>query len=799
MIFSYTTIEYFRQIEAKAVQAMAKYDAATPYWIADDPVIGHYECLREVWERRKPIKAACIEYQLFRSQYYEMEKQFVRHGLVGLFPRFNGVTQFLNLEKLVLVVKEAKPKISQQAILRIAQAVPLTNSEADADVISAILQSHGIGLSDRSTDKLFWERIQRTSQQLGRLAGQQLQGRDEKQRKETFSADADISHQRLELLRGLFFDRKLKIKEQCLRYNMSLTSFYRLVADYRLFGPWAVISAPLPGKGSASAALELAAIVEKLRQPSCSAQQLVDQFKLCCSSYVVNRIWQRWQLTDKTREPVALDRFVREELQTPRIDIQPVLLTAAYDRYSDQQLLESRRINRHFQVLCRKMSHHAYHVCDPGPLLLAPFVNDLGVVQAFEAYGPPRLRGKELSNMALLNIFRIIGGYRRISHLSNGRDRSVALASGLGMFGSSSRFYEKSVEFKFPQLYKLRCDLVARARDLSLIEAMKIAFDFHFKQFYGSDSEQKGIGKGPAKSGDIVPGFRPHVAWDLANNVIISIAYFHGGVRGTKILEQFCEQNIFPMFDPRAIAEIYMDSEYTKEAALRYFKETVCSNGDVYLCLKQNKQIKKLITPALAQADGWEKFDKDDEKNFIKVILPHSGLPLSIVILRNRTSKKNIRCFGSTDLRITGGDLLRKYQYRWLIENGLKDLVYSYFVDEIYGTDPEKIEFEFYCVMVARMAYEHFLKELGGEYYHDGNGDKTTLTTMRNLLFEKRNCRVEQNAQGDFDLTLLDSSDSKLEKRVSEMLNRWRGKGKNKVLWWQNRGINLRIDGQYHT
>ncbi len=205
----------------------------------------------------------------------------------------------------------------------------------------------------------------------------------------------------------------------------------------------------------------------------------------------------------------------------------------------------------------------------------------------------------------------------------------------------------------------------------------------------------------------------------------------------------------------------------------------------------------KLITPALVQSDGWEELDKDNEKKFIKVTLPRSGLPLSVVILRNRADKKNIRCFGSTDPRITGGDLLRKYQYRWLIENGLKDLVYSYFLDDIYGTDPEKIEFEFYCVMVARLAYEHFLKELGGQYYHDENGHKTTLATMRNLLFEKRNCTIEQNAEGNFDLTLLDSTDGKLEKRVSEMLNRWRDKGKNKVLWWQNRGINLRTDGQY--
>ena len=40
------------------------------------------------------------------------------------------------------------------------------------------------------------------------------------------------------------------------------------------------------------------------------------------------------------------------------------------------------------------MKTHAYHLCDPGPLLLAPFVNELGIVQAMESYGPARLRGK---------------------------------------------------------------------------------------------------------------------------------------------------------------------------------------------------------------------------------------------------------------------------------------------------------------------------------------------------------------------------------------------------------------------
>ena len=62
------------------------------------------------------------------------------------------------------------------------------------------------------------------------------------------------------------------------------------------------------------------------------------------------------------------------------------------------------------------MRTHAYQLCDPGPLLLAQFVNDLGIVQAMESYGPTRLRGVCMSNLALLNVFRILGGYRRINH-----------------------------------------------------------------------------------------------------------------------------------------------------------------------------------------------------------------------------------------------------------------------------------------------------------------------------------------------------------------------------------------------
>ena len=774
---------------------MARYASHTPYFMDDDPVIRNYEMIREVWFDGTPIKNVCQRHNLSRSQYYENEDRFIKHGLLGLFPEVKALPYSSDLERLVVMVSRARPSLSQQAMLRIAEAVPLTQEEADIDVVSQIVASYGRSASAQPADLKFWSHIQRALNQLRWLKQSPIQGRDKKQRKKTFSRDDDFCHNRLELLRELFFNRSSGIKESCLQYGISPTSYYRLVDDYRLFGPWAVIPANLPGKETMSSGTELNIILEKLRYPRCSAQEIVKILKLRCSKYAVYRVFSRWGLTNKNLPPIALDRYCSIETSTE--DKPFTGIASAYHLYTERSLLESRRINRHFELIRKKMQTHVYHLCDPGPLLLAPFVNELGIVQAMESYGPPRLRGKELSNLALLNVFRILGGYRRINHLSNNRDRSVALASGIGMFGTCSRYYQDTLEFKFNQLHSLRCDLISRAKELGIIKGMKIAFDFHFKKFFGDHSKEKGIGMGPDKSGDIVPGFRPHVAWDLAANTILSMSYYHGGVRASGILEQYCEQHIFPLFDPLAIQEIYMDSEYTKEASLQYFKQVSCPNGDVYLCLKKNKQIKKLIAPALENADGWGKWDNEDESKTIDVILPKTQLPLKIVILRDLKTRKNIRCFGSTNIQLSSEDMLKKYRYRWLIENGLKDLVYSYFLDEMYGNDPQKIEFEFYCVMVARLSYEYFLKELDGEHYHHKDGNKTTLQSMRNLLFEKRNFTLEQDSNDNFILTLLDTNGNELEQRVARMLDERMKQGQNKVLWWGNRGLVLHFDDQY--
>lgn len=170
---------------------------------------------------------------------------------------------------------------------------------------------------------------------------------------------------------------------------------------------------------------------------------------------------------------------------------------------------------------------------------------------------------------------------------------------------------------------------------------------------------------------------------------------------------------------------------------------------------------------------------------------------MSIVILREKKTHENIRLFGTTDITLKALDILRKYRYRWIIENGLKDLVYSYFIDEISGKDPERIDFGFYCVMVARLAYEYFIKELGKNYHNKEDGNKVTLGSMRNMFFEKQNCTLEENSDGDIVITFIDTGCHKHFSAVSEILRKMKEDGRNKVLWWNNRGILIKSNCQY--
>ena len=129
----------------------------------------------------------------------------MKHGLPGLFPEVKKLPYPEDLERLVIMVSKARPSLSQQAIFRIAEAVPATQQAAGMEPVSQILASYGRSASNRPADIEFWSRVQRTLNHLNRLKQGSIKGRDKKKRRRTLFHDNDSYLKRLELLREIFF------------------------------------------------------------------------------------------------------------------------------------------------------------------------------------------------------------------------------------------------------------------------------------------------------------------------------------------------------------------------------------------------------------------------------------------------------------------------------------------------------------------------------------------------------------------------------------------------------------------
>jgi len=237
-----------------------------------------------------------------------------------------------------------------------------------------------------------------------------------------------------------------------------------------------------------------------------------------------------------------------------------------------------------------------------------------------------------------------------------------------------------------------------------------------------------------------------------------------------------------------------MDSEYTSFPVIDYFVVDKFSQVDVTMCLKRNKRVDQMMREVVSEAQ-WEDFGKEYETAGKRFDLNNLAKVLHLVVKRNKKTG-DVRCFGTTFQGLANREVLERYRLRWPIENGLKDLIHSYFIDHILGKDPEKIETNFYCVQVARLAYENFLQSLDKKFVRDSAGYKTTLSTFRYLLFGRHNCKIRQ--RGDhLELTYLDKGQGKLQSAIDRLLQSRSERGLNRVAWWGGLGLKVKFENQY--
>ncbi len=753
MIFTDATWKYFSHLPYKVRAAMAENYLFAPFTY-EESFFKAYDAVQTFWSRRQSQRNIVRTLKISRDKLQHWIENFSTYGTSGLLPELNSVNADFRLEKLVVLIKTARPHEEASLALRLANALNIPG--ASLDLIRRIQRCHGYGQNLNQEDLQYFKGLQHILSSLDFLKKKANPHNREKGKNNFFDFDHDPLQQRVELFREIsMLQKKRQIRPILKQFGIHPNRFYVLKERYFKYGIWGLVDlVQVTKKGEKiSPELELEIIERRLMFPGLSTTKMIKELNLKCSKAHVQKVYSRWKLAS-FKQAVVL-RGVISQRVPDKVDRRPgqaeghPLEFSAKAKFPELIRTDNLKVNKHFEQFAKRLAYHKAMISNPGALIIAPFLDQLGVVEAIRTYGPKSNRSGEITNTIITNVLRIIAGFPTINDFTLNSDRSVAIASGLALTPKRSRLYESFDELRFHHLQKLRNDTACRARELNIIDGNQIAIDYHCDQADSHYPGDKSLSKSPDKNGNLVYAHRPQILWDSMNNTIINIAYCEGRSRAPSALYKFCEENLFKVIDPAAIAEIYADSEYTGEKQLIYL--TVRSETEVTMCLKQNPKIKKWREESIHKGK-WENYGKDYRITSLDFILPETGRPFRFVVKQN-IENDNIRCFGSTHVDKSPKEILDAYHIRWPVETGIKDLIENYFLNNPTGTSPEKIETHYYCVMLARLAVDYFRSVLCAKRWRTPEDWQCVLSTIRTAIFSNQNCELSIDATGDFPIT----------------------------------------------
>ena len=391
------------------------------------------------------------------------------------------------------------------------------------------------------------------------------------------------------------------------------------------------------------------------------------------------------------------------------------------------------RLDMSFISLMKDLVQQPIPLANPGIFLFLPYLNRLKIFEkASSIINLDPDQGYSWFSLLLLNLGRILEGLCSISKACRTNELSLPLLAGLVGMPSKDSVLNGLAAISDASLLQLRRHLTHAACQHHVIVAKRIALDFHMRDFTNGDVELKNIGKGPSPKRKICfPGFRPHLAWDVVTGAPISLEFRNGRARASTTIKRFIRELLHQALGDQSVEHVYLDSEYTAEHVWQFVVDPQEGLGaDLTMCIKQNKRIKKFMNAFLETTPTWLFFDEDHTytEQIFEIPIQQTEQVLHCV-LKRKEANGQLRCFGSTLKGLNSKQILEEYRLRWIIENGIKDLVDNYYFDNIPGIDPHRINIHYFIVTLARMLYEMFCQDY--ELVQNADKTKKTIGTLR--------------------------------------------------------------------
>lgn len=476
MVFTDATIGYFSLMQSKVRAAFAESDSSTPFYYDDESFHIAYKVMESIWKRRSSIRKIAEEHKIGRDTIKRWEQDFVHYGAIGLLPEISSLPIDRRLERLVVLIKFVRSHEHSSYSLRLAEAMEIPG--ATLDIIRRIHRCWGYGQRCDETDQKFYSELQKiiSSVEFYKSKERKL-GHDPKKKAASFFPKdcKDSFQQKVELFKELAqCRRKRNIRPTLRQYGIYPDRYYQLKDRFMAYGVWGLVDLAHAWKRigeKISPELELVIIEERLKNPALSPSRVMDKLDLKCSRANVQKIYVRWGLSSIKRA-VSIRGVIPLPLEQKK-DKEQVNELSAKLRFHDLLQKANLKVNREFESFIKHLSYRTIHICNPGAILIAPFINQLGIIEALHTYGPPRFRTQEITNNIIVNILRIIAGFPTINDFHLNSDLSVALGAGLTITARKSRFYDSLDDLRFEHLMKLRTDLARRAKE-RLLKAKKL-------------------------------------------------------------------------------------------------------------------------------------------------------------------------------------------------------------------------------------------------------------------------------------------------------------------------------------
>ncbi len=532
-------------------------------------------------------------------------------------------------------------------------------------------------------------------------------------------------------------------REEAIRNsNLNRSSFFHYWKRFCLYG---VLGLVKKGKlsfreGKIGFKNEGEIVINSLQKPTQKNIYYVENLRrkgLTIQASNITKIFQRWDI--KSFESAFIDNL-------DRLSTDSTIVTETVKE--TQNKLQSRYVDSNFITLLSGMKKYCLHTDAPGLFVLFSYIEKLKLFPFLEEMNLTQVaKGYSWSDLFLFNIARIFYGISTYTTACEVEEPTLAFFSGLLkspcndslLNGLEEKITEKDV-------YLLRKHLIKQGVEHKLIEGKNIAFDFHQIDLDIKWSKIRKIGKGPSPKKNICyNGFRPHIAWDLSTNCLIVNEFRKSSARGTSTTKPYVKDYLLDEFKD-IFENIYIDSEYTGKDLWNFIidKENGCG-ANLTACLKQNALVKKyrdlFILENSNNNDFWIYYDDNyviSKTTFkieweTKVNGIQKNLTLNCLVKKSLKNAK-LRCFGTSKDIKKPTEILKDYSERWLIENGIKDLVISYYINQIAGTNPHLADIHFLTVTVCRYIYKMIEYDLGEDILN-ADGSTKTLDTMRKKIF----------------------------------------------------------------